>query len=496
MLPVMLDILTQPTVLLATLAGVVAGLSLGVLPGLTATMGIVLVIPFTYVLEPLQAFGVLLGIYVAGLYAGALSAILIRTPGTPAAAATLLDGYPMAQRGEAGRAIGIATFASFAGGMFSALALALVAPVLARYALRFGPPEFFALATFGLTIIVTLSHRNLAKGLAAGLLGLFIATVGVDPILGAPRFTFGIPQLLSGVDFVVALIGLFAIGEVLVTIERTDRASRLKARFSGLLRSLGDVLRYWWCWLTSALIGTFIGVLPGVGATVAPWISYDMARRIDRGRSPFGTGIPQGIIATETANNATTGGAMITLVALGLPGDVVTAILIGALMIQGLTPGPRLFADNPDVVYGLISLLMIGNVLMLIVGLSCARVLARVVSIPRHLLLPVIVVFSVLGAYAINNDPFDVWLMLSFGVLGYAMRRFGFPVAPLILALVLGPIVETQFRRSLVIGAGDYAIFVTRPISATLLAVATIALVLSIVSAWRQRGDDGAPAAG
>ena len=476
----------DPWVLLATLAGVVAGLCLGVLPGLTATMGIVLVIPFTYALSTFQAFGVLLGIYVSGLYAGAISAILIRTPGTPAAAATLLDGYPMARNGEPGRAIGIATFASFFGGIFSAIALALIAPLLARYALRFGPPEFFALAAFGLTIIVTLSHQNLTKGLAVGLLGLVLATVGIDPMVGVPRFTFGVPQLLSGIDFVIALIGLFAIGEVLITVERMGGPAQIGQEFGGLLRSLRDLIRAWWCALVSAIVGTFVGVLPGVGATVAPWISYDLAKRLDRGRSAFGTGIPEGIIATETSNNATTGGAMITLIALGLPGDVVTAILIGALMIQGLTPGPRLLADNPEIVYGLITLMMIANVLMLVVGLAGARIFARVVLIPRHLLLPLIVIFSVLGAYAINNDPVDVWLMLAFGVLGYLMRRFNYPVAPLILALVLGPIAETQFRRSLVSGGGDYAIFVTRPISAALLAAALVALVLSLVAAWRR----------
>jgi len=484
---VFLDLLFQlltPSILFICLVGVIVGTILGALPGLTATMGITLIIPFTYNLAIFPSFALLLGVYVSGIYGGSISATLIRTPGTPSSAATILDAYPMAQRGEAGRAIGIATIASLFGGLFSAICLVLIAPILSRYALRFGPPEFFGLAVFGLTIIITVSEKNLLKGSISGLLGLFFASFGVDPILGYPRFTFETPELLSGINFVVALIGLFAIGEVLIGIDRLGDIPSVGQKLSGLFASLRDLLQNNLCWLSSAIIGTFVGVLPGVGSTIAPWISYDMAKRLDRGRSSFGTGIPKGIIASETANNACTGGAMITMLSLGLPGDVITAILIGALLIQGLRPGPRLFVESPDLVYGIIILMFIANIFMGFVGLFGARFFARIVSIPQYILLPLIVVFSVLGAFAINNDPFDIWLMLGFGILGYLMRKWDCPPAPLILGMILGPIAESQFRRSLVISDGDYSIFFTRPISTVLLLLAIASFAFPLISAW------------
>jgi putative tricarboxylic transport membrane protein len=477
--------LMSPSILAICFLGVVLGTTLGALPGLTATMGVTLIVPFTYGLDVMHSFALLLGVYVSGIYGGSISAILIRTPGTPSSAATLIDGYPMAQRGEAGRALGIASLSSFAGGIFSVLCLALLAPLLAAYALRFGPPEFFALAFFGLTIIVTVSGNNLRRGAISGLIGLFFASVGIDPILGHPRFTFGIPQLLGGVNFVVALIGVFAIGEVLAGIENLDDATPIPQRLLGLLVSVRDTVRHWICLLTSALIGTFIGVLPGVGGTVAPWIAYDVAQKMDP-KADFGKGIPQGIIAAETANNGSTGGAMITLLSLGIPGDVVTAILIGALMIQGLRPGPRLFVESPDVAYGIIALMFIANVFMLIVGLSGARVFAKVVSLPKRFLLPLVVTFSVLGAFAINNDPVDVSIMLGFGLFGYILRKANYPLPPLILGMVLGPIAESQFRRSLVIADGDYSVFFTRPISAVILGFSVLSVVVPLVATAHQ----------
>lgn len=481
MLPDLISQILTPSILLTSLLGTILGITLGALPGLTATMGIILIIPFTYNMDTFHSFAILLAVYVSGIYGGSISAILIKTPGTPSSAATLLDGYPMAQRGEAGRAIGIATLSSFFGGIFSVIALALIAPILSNYALRFGPAEFFALAVFGLTIIVTLSQRNLLKGFISGVLGLFIATIGIDPVLGCARFHFNIPQFLGGINFVVALIGLFAMGEVLIDVEKVNIIKKPDQKITNILSSMNDIIRSWYCWLISAIVGTFIGVLPGVGSTVAPWITYDIARRMNKKGLPFGSGNPEGIIATETANNACPGGAMITLISLGIPGDVITAILIGALMIQGLRPGPLLFNRNPEIVYGIIFLMFIANIFMVTIGLLGAKFFAKIVLIPRYILNPLIVIFSIIGAFALNNDYFDIFLMFSFGILGYIMTRYGYPKAPMILGMILGPIAESNFRRALVIAGGNYMVFINQRISFTLLIFTIMSILFPLL---------------
>jgi len=487
MLPDLISQLLAPSILLTSLLGVILGIILGALPGLTATMGITLIIPFTYSLDVFHSFALLLAVYVSGIYGGSISAILIKTPGTPSSAATLLDGYPMAQRGEAGRAIGIATLSSFFGGIFSVIALALISPILSSYALRFGPAEFFALAVFGLTIIVTLSQSNLLKGSISGVVGLFIATIGIDPVLGCARFIFKIPQFLGGINFVVALIGIFAMGEIFNEVEKVNVITKPVQKITDILSSMKDILRSWYYWLSSAMIGTFIGVLPGVGSTVAPWISYDIAKRLNKKRGlQFGHGAPEGIVATETANNACTGGAMITLISFGLPGDVITAILIGALMIQGLRPGPCLFSENPEIVYGIISLMFIANIFMVIVGLLGAKFFAKTILIPRYILSPLIVIFSIIGSFALNNDYFDIFLMFAFGILGYLMTKYGYPKAPLILGMILGPIAESNFRRALVIANGNYMVFINQRISFVLLTFTIVSLLFSLLFAWKQ----------
>lgn len=467
------------------LLGVVVGIVIGALPGLTATMGVALLVPLTFWLPPLPAIMVLLGIYVGAMYGGALSAILIRTPGTPAAAATTFDGYPLAQQGKPGLAIGVSCITGVIGGLFSTFALMGAAPWLARFALNFGPAEYFALALFGLSIIASLSGASLAKGLLMGALGLFLATVGLDPITAVPRFTFGLQPLLEGLPFIPVLIGVFALSEVLwqsrVPFGSGDGAAwaswgRVWPRREEWRRILPPTL-------LACFSGTFIGALPGVGGDVAAFVAYDQAKKLSRRPEEFGRGSLEGLAAAECANNAVTGGAMIPLLTLGIPGDAVTAVLLGALMIHGIRPGPELFQKQQTFVAAVFLGLLAANLLVLPIGLAGARLFVQVIRAPKPFLLPFIAVFSVVGAYAINNSLFDVGVMFLFGVVGWLMRRFDFPAAPLVLGLILGRMVEENLRRALILSGGQVAFLLTRPIALVLLA----GTVVSVVWALGQR---------
>ncbi len=462
--------------ILLNVLGVAIGIVFGALPGLTATMGVALFLPFTFGMQPVSAFALLLGIYCGGIYGGSVTAILIRTPGTPAAAATVLDGYPLAQQGHAFAALSGATIASFVGGVFSCLALMLLAPQLAKVALSFGPPEYFAVGLFGLSIVSSIAGDQILKGVLSGLFGLVIASIGIDPIEGSPRFTFGSITLMGGVDFVSSLIGLFAISEVLSKVEtiftekKLDGLGRMGGSIIGAKVLVANTVNM----IRSSIIGTIVGIIPATGSGMASWLSYNEAKRASKEPKKFGHGSYEGLIASETANNAVTGGALVPLLTLGIPGDVVTAIMLGALMLQGLTPGPQLFSNHPDVVFGIYAMMILANVFMLILGLIGINAFVKVLKIPTGILMPCVLALTYIGAFAINNSVFDMRVATLMGLVGYVFTKANFPVPPILLGIILGPIIETNFRRSLIMSHGDLTIF-TRPICLVFIIISCVA---------------------
>ena len=460
--------------------GVTGGIVIGALPGLTATMGVAVLLPFTFGMEATRALVMLCGISIGAIYGGSISAILLKTPGTPAAAATVLDGYELARKGEAAKALSVSAIASFVGGMVSTVMLITISPVLASFALRFGAPEYFALAVFGLSIIASISGKSPVKGLLAGMFGLLISTVGLDPVTSYPRFTFGQINLYNGFAIIPVLIGLFALAEAFVQMEKIfEKAQAIDTRFKHGMVSLKETISLLPLMIKSALIGTFIGAIPGAGADIAAFVTYNEARRSSKRGNEFGTGCIEGVAAPEAGNNGVTGGAMVPLLTLGVPGDAVTAILLGALIIQGLQPGPLLFTKNADIVYGLFSSLLVGNVLMLLFGLLGVRLFCRVVELPKRIIIPVIVTLSIVGAYSMNNSIFDVWVCIGFGIIGYIMQKVDMPSSPIILAVILGPMAESNLRRAVLMYQGSYSFLWTRPIGVVFLALAALSLYSS-----------------
>jgi putative tricarboxylic transport membrane protein len=459
--------------------GITSGIIVGALPGLTATMGCALLIPFTFGLAPIQGLLMLMGIFCGGIYGGSISGILIRTPGTPSAAATLLDGYPLSQKGLAGKAIGISTVSSFVGGTIGAIVMTFLSPQIAKIGLKFGPPEFFALAIFGLGMIITISGRSLLKGIIAALFGLLITIIGFDPLSGVPRFTFGSQNLLGGVTFIPALIGLFGYAQVFRNIEKIKILPPVDSKVEKILPTIGEILSTLKTMIKSAVMGTFIGSIPGTGCDVAAFVTYGEAKRSSKHPEKFGTGILEGVAAPEAGNNGATGGAMIPMLTLGVPGDAVTAVLLGALTIHGLQPGPMLFKDHLDVIYPIFAGMIMAQFILLIVGLSGARVFARLINIDRRILTPVIFFLCVVGSYSMRFSFFDVGLSLLIGVIAYFMEYYEYPVSPILLALILGPMAEQNLRRSLIISHGDPTIFFQRPISAAFIILALVVIVTS-----------------
>ncbi|MDX5475013.1 MAG: tripartite tricarboxylate transporter permease [Bacillaceae bacterium] len=475
---VLAQVFELQTVLLVFL-GVLLGIVFSAIPGLTATMGIALLIPYTFALPQVAGISMLLGIYLGGMYGGAITAILIRTPGTPSAAATLLDGYPMAERGDAGRALGFATIGSFIGGIISCIILILIAPQLAQAGLKFGPAEFFALAVFGLSIVGAVSGKNITKGLIVAVIGLFIATIGMDPIGGALRFTFGSVNLSGGIAFIPALIGLFAVSQVIKEIETKVKTNIKKVKYTRQKISIREVASKWVEFVRASIIGTFVGIIPGAGTSIATFLAYNESKRFAKPekKKEYGKGIPEGVIATETSNNAVTGGALIPLLTLGIPGDVVTAVILGGLLIQGVTPGPLLFQNEQTFVYSLFGTLILANIFMLIIGLFAIRYIGKIVDVPKNILLPIVVTLCFIGSYSLSNNLFDVWVALAFGIIGYLLEKFDYPLAPLILGIVLGPIIESNLRRTIIESGNDLTVLFTRPISAIFLSIAIVSLI-------------------
>lgn len=466
---------------LILIAGVLGGIIIGALPGLTSTMGVALLLPITYGMEATVGIVMLLGIYCGSVYGGSISAILLSTPGTPASAATVLDGHPMALRGEGGRALTISTIASTFGGVISGLMLIFISPIIAQFALKFGATEFFALAVFGLSIIVGISNKSIAKGLSAGFLGLLLATVGIDDITGSVRFTFGVSDLNTGFQLIPAMIGLFAISQVFLRLEEKVKSEIITQKKFSLIPSKSDLKVIFSTSAWSSILGAFIGAIPGTGGDIAAWTSYNVAKRTSKHPEEFGTGCAKGIAAPESANNGTTGGTLIPLLTLGVPGDTSTAVLLGAFTLQGLQVGPLLFTQHADLIYTIFVGFMAANVLMFILGMGLMRVYVKVLSVAEYFVVPTILILCIVGSFAINKNYFDVAVMFIFGILGYILTKLEIPMFPIVLAFILGPMAEKNFRRALMLSNGDYGVFFSRPLTVVLFAVAIISLLLPIV---------------
>ena len=472
----------QPNVFLSTLAGVVAGIVVGLIPGFTITMGVILVLPFTFGMTPLQGIATMMGVAVGGASGGLISACLIGIPGTPSAIATTFDGFPMSRKGEPGRALGLGTWASLFGGIIGWIVLALAAPPLADFGLKFGPWELFALVAFSITMIASLSGESLTKGLIAGLLGMLLATVGTDPVLGIARFTLGSSDIEAGFDFLPVLIGLFAFSQLMTDLERKPGEGRrevvpLQNIRIPHLQVLRDIWRSKVVLLWSSLVGAWIGVVPAAGGSIANVLAYDQAKKVSRHSEKFGTGHYEGVIASEAGNNSVGAGDLVPMLALGIPGDAVTAVMLGALLIHGVQPGPLLMTDprTAQLAYGVIAGYLIATVLTLVVQFWGMRLFVRLVFVPYHVLVPGILVLSALGALVLNNRVFDILVLLGFGMLGYIMVKHEFPLASFVLGFLLGPLAEINIKRALQTSP-DLTMFVTRPISALLLAFAALSV--------------------
>lgn len=472
----------------ATLLGIV----IGMLPGLTATMGVALMTTLTYKLEGSQAILILICMYVGAIYGGSRSAILLNIPGTPANAATALDGHPLAKKGLAGRAMGIATTGSFLGTVIGLIFLAFFAPILAEYALEFGAFEFFWLALFGIVISGNLTaFGDPIKGWIAGFLGLSLAMVGQEGIHAYGRYTFDSTELLSGFDLIPVLVGAFGFAEIL-TVMYQRRAEIVKATLDRVVPKTREVVRYWRTIGRSGVIGTSIGIIPGVGEDIGAWVSYAAARRKSKERDLFGKGSVEGLMAAETGNSAAAPGALIPVLTLAIPGSAPAAVLLAAMVLHGVRPGPMIMIDTPAFIPQVVAMVFLASLAMLIFGLLITRPLIRVLAVPRERLMPIVLVLCVIGPYAITNRPFDIYVMLGFGVLGFGLRQMNYPMAPLVLGIVLGPILDKSLRRGLTLTGGDVEPFFTRPISAVICVMTILIILLSFASVRRASSNLGA----
>lgn len=479
----------QPQNLFFCFVGVVLGTLIGVLPGIGPVTGVAILIPITFGMDATTALITMAGVYYGAMYGGSTTSILINLPGESASVMTTMDGYQMARKGRAGPALGMAAIASFIAGTFSVIMLTLIAPPLADFAVSFGPPEYFALTFMGLTMVTSLTGKSMIKGIISGAFGLLLACVGVDALSGSPRFTYNQVYLLDGFGFIGVAVGLFAISEVLINTEEVFEHIFVQTKIS--IKSLFPNLQDWKDSLGAlwrgSLIGFIVGVLPGAGATIASFLAYGVEKRVSKHPEKFGTGVIEGVAAPEGANNAATGGAMVPLLTLGIPGSGTTAVLMGALLIHGLRPGPLLFSTHPDFVWGLIASMYVGNILLLILNMPLIGLWVSFLRVPYKILMPLIVAISATGVFATDNNIFDVWIMLIFGVIGYFMRKLDFPLAPTVLALVLGPMVERSLRQALAMSHGDISIFFSRPISAVLVIIALVSLLAPLFrTAWKQ----------
>jgi putative tricarboxylic transport membrane protein len=472
--------------------GTSLGIIVGAIPGMTGAMLIALTLPITFYMDPFNAIILLISMYVGAISGGLITATLLRMPGTPAAVMTTFDGYPMARGGNPGRALGLGITASFVGGTVAWLALLTITKPLSIIATRFGPFEYFTLIMMAMVLIASVSEGSLVKGLIAGLFGMLISMPGVDPALGMPRLTFDWYLLNGGLKLLPVLIGVFAVSQIINDALEIGRVGeRITVSSKGILMSLSDFKAQAVNLIRSSVIGTGVGILPGIGASIGSVIAYTAAKNMSRTPEKFGTGSEEGIVASEAANNATVGGALIPLIAMGIPGSVIDAILIGALMIHSIQPGPTLFLTNADIVWGMVAACLLANILMYILMTSSVKYIAGLMYMPRSFVLPVVMVFCVIGSYALNNTMFDVWTMLIFGVIGFLLERGKFPLGPFVIGFVLAPLAEEKLRSGLMMTAGDPSPIITRPMPAIFTLIAIVLLVWPLYSDWRRNKKNG-----
>jgi putative tricarboxylic transport membrane protein len=484
-----LPLVFNPATMFAIGVGTLVGLIFGAVPGLTFTMALSLVLPMTFGMQSMPAIAMLVATYIGGMTGGSVSAILIGIPGTPSAAATVLDGYPMRQAGKASLALSLAVICSTIGGLISLLIMVVSVHVVAKLAIKFGPAEIFALVVFGMSTICGLAEKSLVRGLIAGVLGLMLMTIGLDEISGDQRMTFGTVTFQQGVNLVVAMIGLFAVPHIISTLA-TYRAGRQQKPDPQHVRpelpSIGLMRRAFGLMMRCAGLGTVIGAIPGTGGPIAAFIAYDHARRFSRDRARFGNGAEEGVIAPEVANNAVTGGTFIPLLSLGIPGDPATAVILSGLLIHGLFPGPTLFTEHPTEVYGVYLSIISAYIVILVVQLLGIRFFVKILMVPPHLLTIAITVMCVIGAYAIRNSVFDVYTLAAVGLMGYLLMRARIPVTPVVLGLVLGPTLEKEYRTAIILSEGHYDIFYKSPVALMFFGLAILVIVLQIIASMRE----------
>jgi len=481
----------DPAVFISLIVGTAAGIIGGAIPGITITMTVILVLPFTFGMTPLQGLATMVGVYVGGESGGLISACLIGIPGTPSAIATTFDGFPMTRKGEPGRAVWFGIYASMLGSLIAGFFLVVGAVTLAEIAVKFGPWEYFSLFFFTLSIVPSLTEKSFIKGLISGVFGLLVASVGTDPIMGVQRFTFNTELLKSGFPFLPVLIGVYAFSQVMTDAEKTGKSvekSRYETRFNlqvSHMKVLKEILWQPVNLIRSSLIGLLIGILPAVGGSAANILAYDQAKKMSRHPEKFGTGIPDGIIASESSNNANVGGSLITMMAFGIPGDAVTAVMLGALIIHGIQPGPLFINNYPIVAYGIFWAYFLSTFITVGIEWAGLRIFLKMVKVPGHILYSIVLVLCVVGSFALNNIIADVWTLYFFGILGYLMIKFGFPLAPIILGVILGPLIEANLIRAIMTNS-DLTLFITRPISLLFLVLSVVSVVIAIYQRRKQ----------
>ena len=474
------QIVFHPINIFVCFVGCVLGTLVGVLPGLGPTSAISLLLPITFRSDPVSAIIMLAGIYYGAMYGGSTTSILVNIPGEPSSVVTCFDGYPMAQKGRAGAALGISAFGSFIAGTVAIFGLTFFAPLLSRVALRFGPAEYVGIMIFSLTLLAYLARGSMVRALMMAALGLILGTVGTDLISGKVRFSYGIGTLADGIGLIPFVVGIFGVGEVLLNLETSMDREILKTKFKGLFPTLKD-------WKASALpmiratvIGFFLGILPGVGAIIPTFVSYSIEKRLSKYPEKFGTGIIEGVAGPETANNAAAGAAFVPMFSLGIPPNAVMAVLLGALMIHGVQPGPQFISSHPNVFWGVVASMYVGNVMLLILNLPLIPLWVQILKVPYSLLFSLILLFCLIGTYTVNNNPGDILVMVVFGLVGYLVKKYHYEVGPLILGFVLGPLLEKNFRQALIISRGSFGFFFTHPIALAFIGVAIILLILPL----------------
>lgn len=479
----------EPQIMLLCLIGVILGIFFGASPGMTSSMGIALILPVTYGMDIVHGMAILLGIYIGSISGGLITAILINIPGTPASVATTFDGHPMAERGEGGRAIRVGTLYSLLGGLFSLIVLFAISPILAKWALKFSYEEYFAIGLLSLTLIASLSGKSIVKGAISALVGIIFTTVGMAPVDTVRRFTFGIRSLDAGFKLLPLMIGVYAVMEVIKAADAVDEGEMkiLNYKSKGIGVSFKEFKGQFKNFFVSSCIGTGVGILPGLGAAISNLIAYSVSKNMSKHPEKYGTGCIDGLIASETANNAVSGGAMIPLLTMGIPGDAGTAMLLAAFMLHGITPGPLLFQSHGNVIYAMFAILIIANIMMFVVQLYGLPGFLKLLMIPRNILLPIVMVLASVGAFAMNNRIFDIWSIFMFALVGYGLSKFDFPPAPVVLGFVLGPIIELNFRRGMMSSYGNFGAFFMRPIAGCVLVLTILILVYQVVKGIRMR---------